>query len=384
MCCLLLDQGADPNESFPEYVYTLANFSQSFLTMPWARSSLLYATRKHSTAWGQCPCYNNVLRLLCPLSEIDNPIKDFAYANITEEELTWLLDNTDPNWKRQSAADRIKFALRWCSAMRFRGAESAVGILPIMLQQKQLNEACYKLILEGSPIPPHDFLSLEIECMTQAVHARLKQSGEAFIHSRSTFRRFGKSTSELNGRLSRSGYFKSIEMIQQLIIVGFDVYCGHLLYNMLFSFYEDYSFQFDIRDFYKPVIPVAVQVWLEILDDLRVDLLAYGKKEHGIFVKKTTLLGVYLKPQMSHDENRIEERHSAHLISFSYGPKIDDWKFWFALEKPCWDYYQNFRLFWELVEHPEKGVPGAWYEDTSDNESDQAFEQWPNFFNDFI
>jgi hypothetical protein len=48
-------------------------------------------------------------------------------------------------------------------------------------------------------------------------------------------------------------------------------------------------------------------------------------------------------------------------ISFTYGPQPSDWQFWFIEQMD-----ESFADFWDVVEHPERAIPGSWHE--SDDE----------------
>jgi len=43
------------------------------------------------------------------------------------------------------------------------------------------------------------------------------------------------------------------------------------------------------------------------------------------------------------------------MISFTYGPNLSGWEFWFT-EVMEWDFWE----FWDMVDHPERTMPGAW------------------------
>jgi hypothetical protein len=102
---------------------------------------------------------------------------------------------------------------------------------------------------------------------------------------------------------------------------------------------------------------LALLAWLEILKNFGVDLEAYGRKEASILSSEDVewpgreillcrrcglnyRFGLYLR-----------------LIGFAFGPNPKDWKFWFSDPTD-----QLVGEFWDMVEHPERRMPGAWDE----------------------
>jgi len=58
------------------------------------------------------------------------------------------------------------------------------------------------------------------------------------------------------------------------------------------------------------------------------------------------------------DEAKEIRRSIQMLITFVYEEEVSEWRFWFVEVME-----DAFAEFWEMVEHPEKAVPGAWDED---------------------
>ncbi|KAI0843876.1 hypothetical protein F5Y00DRAFT_267139 [Daldinia vernicosa] len=82
--------------------------------------------------------------------------------------------------------------------------------------------------------------------------------------------------------------------------------------------------------------------WLEALKQAGVDLEAYGRREHEIFVEKNY-------------STAIDYYDESHLVDFQFGPNPEDWEFYFC--RPIDDYVGEF---WKLVEDPPIRVPGSW------------------------
>jgi hypothetical protein len=107
----------------------------------------------------------------------------------------------------------------------------------------------------------------------------------------------------------------------------------------------------------KKILPMPLRTWLEQLKGAGVDLVEYGKGE------KCVLERPYANREWDYLEFDKRNRWEAvgfdlRLINFTYGPEPDDWKFWFA--PVIKDYFMDF---WDMIDHPERAVPGAWQEE---------------------
>jgi len=127
---------------------------------------------------------------------------------------------------------------------------------------------------------------------------------------------------------------------------------------LVFSgFFEGYSAT--PRRIYTPNNAVIViRMWLRLLHTSGVDLDEYGRKE-----------------KLAHTNSKVRKKWACRewlgfprcryltykLTSFSYGPEPSDWKFWITEDMSLMDKY--FREFWDMVDHPERAMPGAWVEE---------------------
>jgi hypothetical protein len=119
--------------------------------------------------------------------------------------------------------------------------------------------------------------------------------------------------------------------------------------------------------------PVPLRIWLEQLRHSGIDLRRYGRKEKSLW-KDPTVNREWetfeFKRQCRWTANYLRIR----LINFTYGPEPGDWRLWIEPVMPNY-----FIQFWEMIDHPERAMPGAWeegcsaynrdyYEDYSDDE----------------
>ncbi|TGO38231.1 hypothetical protein BHYA_0079g00320 [Botrytis hyacinthi] len=346
ICRLLLDQGADPNDSYKT-------------------SALSYCV-----GWPP-PSGKSVLQLLYPISEIHNPLQNISYSNVDLDSLAWLLYKIDPTFKEWSFEERMMFALKVCFKDRTQ-AHSAADIISLMLHEDQLNEVCCKMVFRNRPeYIGSTFLSVELKHVASVIFTWFRINRESTMYSDANQLRAGKAEFGPKGRFSKAKCFTSIELIERLIANGSEVFRGGLLSCSLSGNTWTYPHVLP----HSGICPVPVQIWLEILHDSGTDLLKYGKVEHDHFMDRNPEYESYDFADSTSEwwlcfERKREKRNgkyqyileTGHLISFVYGPAIEDWKFWYSLDEPYWNYYKNFRDFWELVDHPERGMPGAWEE----------------------
>jgi hypothetical protein len=98
---------------------------------------------------------------------------------------------------------------------------------------------------------------------------------------------------------------------------------------------------------------LALHAWLHIMKNSGVDLETYGRREASILSRE--FFGG------SSREVLLSQRHGSHpglylrLIAFEFGPKPEHWKFWFSEPTD-----QLVGEFWDMIDHPERSMPGAW------------------------
>ena len=105
--------------------------------------------------------------------------------------------------------------------------------------------------------------------------------------------------------------------------------------------------------------PAPLRIWLEQLRYSGIDLRRYGRKEKSL----------WKDPRVNREWEYLERDkqgwwtgnvYRLRLINFNYGPEPGDWRFWIEPVMPNY-----FIQFWEMVDHPERAMPGAWEEGCS-------------------
>ncbi|KAF4626124.1 hypothetical protein G7Y89_g12034 [Cudoniella acicularis] len=95
----------------------------------------------------------------------------------------------------------------------------------------------------------------------------------------------------------------------------------------------------------------ALHAWLETLQTSGVDLEEYGKIEIQV-QKESSAKDIPLFSGLSY---AWQEVGHLRLIAMDIGLNPRDWKFWFSDPTD-----QFVGEFWDMIEHPERSMPGAW------------------------
>jgi hypothetical protein len=99
-----------------------------------------------------------------------------------------------------------------------------------------------------------------------------------------------------------------------------------------------------------------LKFWLKELQDSGVDLKRYGREEKLLLRTESVAREFHLSAKQK--KNGWFVREKLRLVNFTYGPELDDWKFWLAPVMPNY-----FLDFWQMIGHPERAMPGAWEEE---------------------
>jgi hypothetical protein len=102
---------------------------------------------------------------------------------------------------------------------------------------------------------------------------------------------------------------------------------------------------------------VPARIWLEQLSIAGVDLLQYGEREKRLSFhrsEETNNEHIYTWRRKV-GRQTMEETMKLRLSTFVYGPSPCDWQFWITEVLD-----ESFAEFWDMVDHPERAMPGAW------------------------
>jgi hypothetical protein len=105
--------------------------------------------------------------------------------------------------------------------------------------------------------------------------------------------------------------------------------------------------------------PVPLRIWLEQLRHSGIDLRRYGRKEKSLW-KDPRVNREWKYYEFGENGEWTGNAPRLRLINFNYGPEPGDWRFWIEPVLPSY-----FMQFWEMVDHPERAMPGAWEEECS-------------------
>ena len=108
-----------------------------------------------------------------------------------------------------------------------------------------------------------------------------------------------------------------------------------------------------------PLLEFVSKIWLELLQELGNDLVKYGQGEKELRMHTRSLYEEHSSPFLGYYDVEHVNLNHYQLISFSYGPSPEDWKFWFTgMEN--WEVLKYLPQFWDMIDHPEWAMPGAW------------------------
>lgn len=116
------------------------------------------------------------------------------------------------------------------------------------------------------------------------------------------------------------------------------------------------------RDSLLEEVRCLCMVWLQNLEACGIDLREYGRKEKKIQAT-SCVSNVFTFWVIKNDGPYWVTLRKEYSFIFSYGSKPSDWTFWLLEHLESW-----FLDFWDMVDHPERTIPGSWVEDN------QAFD----------
>jgi hypothetical protein len=253
------------------------------------------------------------------------------------ETFAWLLQASNSTYQQRSVEECVLFALKICGA----------GAQPYMAR-------LVRTILKGREIDEY-VCGVRNEFHITLLHCAASNLGEL-----------------LSGAFDKLGVRVRLEDAFHLIR---DLVKGRSKLHALTSFWSGTPMLHVIRGYLyrsppdcfiydegsnrisKKNLPMPLRTWLEQLKGAGVDLVEYGKGEKCVLERLYAILEWDFW-EFGKKERWYGVRSDLRLINLTYGPEPDDWKFWFAPVMK--DYFIDF---WDMIDHPERAVPGAWQEE---------------------
>ena len=306
--------------------------------------AVVFSSPKYHTTQG---CIR-LLRLLLPKIDIQDPERaiylDTSWYELNYEVLIWLLQQSKSDWKQEKLQDLVQFILELC------GQVDSIAKASII-----------KMLLSGRQLEPSI-------CATKNAYAGtlLHHASESLSHAISLFFRTKGRSENLNtiratdfkagGRFYDSEISCAFDVIQWLIISGsclhesgWDNRSPLLMVLCTFGFYSEWP----LTELFL-LLEFLSKIWLELLHELGNDLVEYGQGEKEFHMHTRSIYADYCCIEHGH-----VKCYYYRLISFSYGPSPEDWKFWFTGMKE-WEVSEYLPQFWTMIDHPEWAMPGAW------------------------
>ncbi|KAE8452633.1 hypothetical protein EG329_013892 [Mollisiaceae sp. DMI_Dod_QoI] len=296
VCRFLMTQGADPNVSYES-------------------SSLVVACK-----FSQRLDITEIFDLFSKDVEIVDPF-DGAYAIACLNTLLWFLNTSQSSYRSRNIEERVQFAMEILS----RHDEKEQG-------------AVVDFLLDGRKID-------DTICNISDEHGNTLLSKLAY--------KVGYCYRDLNKEESKP--VQLLSLLSDLVIGGSNLTSvskdGRLCHTPLLNLISGLNNYRDNPDYNH--IESVLMTWIKALKESGVDLEEYGREEQHIHLTCNVVKNWCIHELSSRNgKNYIVE---IRLVRFKYGPEPEDWKFWFIQELEPW-----FFEFWDMVDHPERAMPGTW------------------------
>jgi hypothetical protein len=99
----------------------------------------------------------------------------------------------------------------------------------------------------------------------------------------------------------------------------------------------------------------CLKAWLGLLYQAGINLATYGRREYRLRHSHAVANEFLYKADWSGGYRQISRDSGIRLVSFDYGERPEDWRFYFVPIMRDW-----FVEFWDMVDHPERSMPGTW------------------------
>jgi hypothetical protein len=315
--------------------------------------------------------------------EIEDPFCDSSQLFTTPRPirgnanlLYWLLEETHSIFRHQNLEGRVRAALQMCSerwqpdvASLMRGL---LGDHQITLALCHIRDDLRRTLLHciSWSLGEQEFISSQIyraflnRCPAPATFQTCKDPTQRLLILGSELVAAGSDIHALAYRCSSK--VKRIQTPLTAIFQGFsDFHCTRYPLGIRFHYpsYTVLSPEILATLPYPSDVFIPVFHWLTLLKNAGIGLLDYGRKEKLVY---NCRYPSFRSPRMTFEGTALPRM--AFSFNFSYGSRPEDWKFWLI---PMMD--NSFTEFWDMVDHPERAMPGYWDDDESEDGSELDF-----------
>ncbi|KAK0101960.1 hypothetical protein ONS95_001231 [Cadophora gregata] len=289
--------------------------------------------------------------------------------------LTWILEKTESNYHQQSPQIKIKIIVNLCSLLH------------------QPNRASLIRTLLGTEGITPSLCGIKSWCNSNLVNCISWALGEYYFRSSDIVGLYGNMReSVVDEDILLLDLLPLMEKILQAAQAGVEnlhnvgkrlarnhTPFGHIIHSFGHLSCMSWQTRFEadhvsnspctpkVMPWCPPITNVlgALFSWLTALQKVGVDLEEYGRMEKDIWLSNEVHTTVSYGGSAEDTGRKCRATVVCSTVIFSYGPKPSDWKFWF-IEVPD----NSLVEFWESIESPERGMPGAWNDFEEDEDVD--------------
>jgi hypothetical protein len=271
------------------------------------------------------------VELLDPFEETSKSGKWIAFRGNTET-FTWLLQASNSTHQERSLEECVTFAIAVCSY----DTRDMWGKM--------------RMILNGREIDKDLCGIADREIGTTLLHCAARNLGSLFSGNFGDQEALRQDLQHL-GALIRD-LVKGGSNLQSLTLLGLTPML-EVLRGLLFIYYRCPDGLTAGNGDSEPL-----KFWLKELQDSGVDLERYGSEEKLLLRTEGVAREWFFQSQLRRQNGSYFRMGKLRLVNFTYGPELDNWKFWLAPVMP--NYFMDF---WEMIGHPERAMPGSWEEE---------------------
>jgi hypothetical protein len=314
------------------------------------------------------------VNLLDPFSDMCHMAKDHTIFRGDVDTFKWMLRLSNSTHKSQSAESCVQFLLKLCSGPNWYYMPSSFHvILEGRERNDDLNDALRNVEDEnGDNLLIHVAwrfaLGYSLYPKNYEHHARRNPSDEPDPSHK--------------GQTQIVQLSEYMSLLTELIMAGSHLHktsaeCSPFrprtpllmiisAYFSSFLFRDGDSWEIEEKELDKrlpdectsaPTVPAPVHIWLNLLASASIDLVEYGRREKQLHLESLADVEFFSSCRPRRFSEKLSGLHFR-LAHFTYGPLPGDWKFYFVQE---WCIGSDWLVeFWEMVEHPERAMPGAW------------------------